>query len=140
MNITPREPQINLLKSSEMMRWVFPKALEGKVTEGFEELQRVLPADPKLGDVFVDDTEEFVRYVRKTNGKGAIKAVAYRCPQCKKTIIGPPKMTVQGGTVSKPSVDLIQPGGYKAKGNTGLYYVCSNCNAYLGSHPFEEHG
>lgn len=139
MNISPRMSEINLIKSSEMMRWVFPQGLEGKVVSCFEILQSIITADPAFGDVFVDDTEELVRYIRKMKKSGALKSVAYRCPQCKKIIIGPPKMVTHEGAVSRPSADLIVPGGYKAKGSTGLDYMCSNCNAYLGSHPYSEH-
>lgn len=61
MNISPRRPEINMIKSLELDRWVFPKGLEGKVLSDFEFLQGIIPADPVFGDVFVDDTEELVR-------------------------------------------------------------------------------
>jgi hypothetical protein len=139
MNISPRRSEINMIKSLELDRWVFPKGLEGKVVGDFERLQGILPADPDFGDVFVDDTEELVRYVRKMKKAGSLKSVAYRCPRCRMIVIGPPKMIVQESIIPRPSADLIMPGGYKAKGSTGLDYMCSNCNAYLGSHPWSEH-
>lgn len=139
MNITPKRSEINMIKSSELMRWAVPKGLEGKVVSCVEILQSMLPVDPKFGNVFVDDREELVRYVRSMKSTGAKKSVAYMCPQCNKIVIGPPQMVVHdSGPSCAQTADLLKP-RRSGRGTTGLDYMCSNCNAYLGSHPYSEH-
>jgi len=141
MDISPNKHSINLIRSLELSKWGVPKKLEGKVIDSFEELEGLIPGLPEFSDSFVDDNEKFIRYIPELKKTGIRRAVAYECPHCKKVIIGPPKMIVRGGAVCRPSADLIMPGGYKAKGSTGIDYICSNpkCNAYLGSYPYSEH-
>ncbi|MBN1644973.1 hypothetical protein JW851_02970 [Candidatus Woesearchaeota archaeon] len=99
--------------------WEVPEELTGITVNSFEELKSKFPGKEVFLDGKRSNKERFDRYSAHwlEGDDPVVKYIAYGCPNCKKIVIGPPKIN---------ETDMF---GNPEQRKT---YDCVICNRYMG--------